>query len=662
MIGNIDIERLAQYTKDISVLYVEDNEQSRENTLDLLNDFFAQVHVATNGKEGLDLFSQHNIDVVITDLNMPVMNGLEMIENIRKVDDEVQIVIISAHNELNYIFKAILIGLDSFILKPIEMHQFLQSINKAVEKIILKRENTKNLLLLQQYQDITNKSSIISKTDQNGVITFVNDNFCKISGYKKEELIGQPHNIVRHPDNPKELFQALWHRIKVDKLSWQGVIKNLSKNGKSYYVKSTIKPLLDNEGNILEFIALRNDISEIMSEKKQLLASLETQTPMLLVLIEIENFDILDRFYDNTTVERIDTIFGDKILELMPCNNIFQKIYKLGDGKFALSEEYNRFLDDHALKQYLEKFLKKTQETTIRLENIEYDISVCVSYAHGKENLYENAKHGIEKASLEKLNLVFANHLIEESKQTAQHNIETIHMVKKALDSNHIVSFFQPIIDNKTQEVIKYESLVRLINEKNEIIAPHMFLEIAKKGRYYTKITQRVIENSFKILDIIPHDISINLSVLDIENTAVREKLIEMVGKPQYKGRVTFELLEDEDVSDFQTITQFIELVKVLGDVKIAIDDFGSGYSNFKRMLDYMPDYLKIDASLIKNITTDKFSRNLVETIVDFSQKQNIKTIAEYVENKEIYAVLHEIGIDYSQGYYFGKPQKLDPL
>ena len=93
--------------------------------------------------------------------------------------------------------------------------------------------------------------------------------------------------------------------------------------------------------------------------------------------------------------------------------------------------------------------------------------------------------------------------------------------------------------------------------------------------------------------------------------------------------------------------------------VSIAIDDFGAGYSNFERLLEFEPDLLKIDGSLIKNIITDKYSQNVVETIVAFAKRQNIKTIAEYVENKEIFDYLNNLGVDYSQGYYFGKPEYL---
>ena len=184
-------------------------------------------------------------------------------------------------------------------------------------------------------------------------------------------------------------------------------------------------------------------------------------------------------------------------------------------------------------------------------------------------------------------------------------------------------------------------------------------MDISKKGTYYSQITQRVIESSFNILDHIKHNVSINLSFLDIENSETREKLINMVSIPAYKSRVTFEILEDEEVKDIKTVIKFIKDVKELGDVKIAIDDFGSGYSNFERLLDYNPDILKIDGSLIKNIEHDRFSRNIVETIVTFAKKQNIKTIAEFVENESIYNILNDIGVDYSQGYFFGKPEKL---
>ena len=94
--------------------------------------------------------------------------------------------------------------------------------------------------------------------------------------------------------------------------------------------------------------------------------------------------------------------------------------------------------------------------------------------------------------------------------------------------------------------------------------------------------------------------------------------------------------------------------------VLIAIDDFGAGYSNFERLLEFSPDILKIDGKLVKNIANDVYSKNIVETIVSFTKKQKIITIAEFVENEQIYNILSELGVDYSQGYYFGKPENIN--
>ena len=241
----------------------------------------------------------------------------------------------------------------------------------------------------------------------------------------------------------------------------------------------------------------------------------------------------------------------------------------------------------------------------------------------------------------------------------AKKNMEVIKMVKIALDNYKIVSYFQPIINNKTRIIEKYESLVRLVDEEGNVLSPYAFLDISKKGSYYNKITHRVLENSFKILEHITTKISINLSSLDIEKEETRDILYELLERYSLDtSRIVFELLEDESVKDFAVIKRFIQKVKKLG-VMIAIDDFGAGYSNFERLLEFEPDILKIDGSLIKNIANDVYSRNIVETIVSFAKKQNIITIAEFVENEEIFNILYNLGVDYSQGYYFGEPKKI---
>lgn len=129
-----------------------------------------------------------------------------------------------------------------------------------------------NIYLLEQYQKALDETAIVSKTDINGIITFVNDKFCKISGYSKEELIGKPHNIVRHPDTPKSLFKKLWKTI-LSKRIFKGIIKNRKKDGSYYYVDSTIIPIMDSNDDIVEFIAVRYDITELIIKRQEAIAA-----------------------------------------------------------------------------------------------------------------------------------------------------------------------------------------------------------------------------------------------------------------------------------------------------------------------------------------------------------------------------------------------------
>ncbi len=284
---------------------------------------------------------------------------------------------------------------------------------------------------------------------------------------------------------------------------------------------------------------------------------------------------------------------------------------------------------------------------------------MLISFSYGK-NVFQNARYGLKEILESKQDFILANNLVKKEHARAQANLETLKMVKKAINNSKIISYFQPIVNNRTKEIQKYESLVRLVDENEEIVSPFLFLETAKKAKYYYQITNMVLENSFAALKRTDMDISMNISVLDIERRLTREKIFELLkANSSQLHRIVFELLEDEEVKDFELIRTFIKEVKSMG-VKIAIDDFGSGYSNFERLLNYQPDILKIDGGLVKNIETDAFSLNVVETIVAFAKKQNIELIAEYVENENIYNILKRLGVEYSQGYYFGKPEALE--
>lgn len=652
-----DLQSIIKYSSQLKLLYVEDDEIARSSTLLVLEEFFNDIIVANDGQDGLEKYEQNHIDMVITDINMPHLSGLDMIEKIRGYDSEAFILILSAYNEADFFTQSIKMDVQGYLLKPLNTEKFLGILKKILDKIKLQDEVAKNLHLLNQYQQITDKNSIVSKTDTDGIITYANDEFCKISGYTKEELIGSNHNIVKHPDTPISTYEDMWHTIKDKKEVWQGNIRNKTKNGNSYYIRSTIKPITDKDGNIVEYIGLQYNITDIMNPKKQLQDLTNSTEESLVLIIKIEGFDDIEKYYGHILSQKIENKFADKVLEFIPDKCKFEKIYILDDGEYAFTKYKKECdLDEEDIVSELKKFQHEINDVDINVGDVDYDVSILISFAYGSDAL-ENAKYGLKELLKTNQDFINATSLIEQNRLSAEKNIKTLKMVKKAIDNFKIISYFQPIINNKTKKIEKYESLVRLINEDGEVLSPFVFLDIAKKGKYYAQITHLVLENSFNALKNTNMDISINLSALDIEKPLTREKLHTLLEENKKDAnRIVFELLEDEKIKDFEVIKSFITEIKSYG-AKIAIDDFGSGYSNFERLLNYQPDILKIDGSLVKNIETNSYSLSVVKTIVAFAKEQNIKIIAEYVENENIYNILSSLGVDYSQGYYFGKPE-----
>jgi len=657
-----NIDDVISYSSKLNLLYVEDHKDARDSSLNIFEEFFDNIIIAFNGEEGLEKFSQNKIDIIITDINMPKMNGLEMISKIKKLDNSVPILVLSAYSDAGYFMESIRLGVDGYLLKPIELDQFVNALDNVIAKIKLSIKTKRSESLLHQYKEITDKSSNVSIIDTNGIITYVNDEFCKLSGYTKDELIGHEYSSFQGYVQPKSISDDIWDTIKNKKQIWQGVVKNVNKNDEVYYVDMTIKPILDIDGNIIEYIAIRNDITNIMNHKKILSDIVECSIKPIVALIMIEDYDNLSVFYGSKISQKIQEIFAKNLEKMLPKHCIFDKVFILEDGQFALAKDLHNNdtqVDIDEVVKELKNVQKLMREEKLVFDNFEYDASFVLSIAYG-DNCLENARFGLQSLSHEKQNFTIANGMAQKEQIQAELNMKTLQMVKKALEEYKIISYFQPIINNNTNEVDKYESLVRLINENNEIISPYFFLDIAKKGKYYADITKIVLKNSFDALEKTTKDITINISALDIEKDTTRKIFFKFLNK--YKddaSRIVIELLEDESVKDFAVIKTFINDVKKYG-VKIAIDDFGAGYSNFERLLDYQPDILKIDGCLIKNIENDTFSLSVVKTIVSFAKEQNIQTVAEFVENENIFNILKDLGIDYSQGYYFGAPGTIE--
>lgn len=556
-----------------------------------------------------------------------------------------------------------------FIIKPIEATEALLE-----AELTAKTEQQQQVeQLLSEYKIAVDESAIVSKADKFGNIIYVNDAFCEISGYSRNEIIGKPHSIVRHPDMLKATFKTLWQTI-LNKQIWKGVIKNKKKNGESYYVKTTIVPILDSQKNILEYISIRTDITDLtlnqelltqksldsltqLPNRESLFEALNAQEPTLFSIIQINQFKDIFDFY-STEIGNELTLKIQDIIQTLTTNTPIQ-LYKLGRDEFALL--CTSCLDLTIFTKMNYNIIKYFDHNTLKVFDDLFHISLNIGLAQGQGvSLYYNAEIAL-RGTIEKRVPILTFEPSQSIEQEYHKNKAVTSKIKQALSQDAFEVYIQPIVSNATKNSLglnKFECLVRM-REGETVHSPYYFLDISKKARLYPAITKVIIEKSFHHFQHSENQFSINFDIEDILNPDIIHFLKRKIAQFRIGHRLVIELVESEGIENFEEVTQFIRDMKNLG-CQIAIDDFGTGYSNFEYLMKLEVDYIKIDGSLIKNITTDKNSELVVELIVSFAQKQHIKTIAEFVHNQAVLDKISAMGVDFSQGYHISAPYDIN--
>lgn len=262
-----------------NILIVDDSVVVRRQATSLLYARNYQITMAANGAEAIKAIDTQEFDLVLLDLELPDMNGEDVLKYLKKnsLSMDIPVLIMTGRYDANTIGKLIKQGANEFFTKPFIPEELLLKIDFWIDS----RRKSKQLLceqkLLKEYKSAIDRSAIVSKTDKKGIITFVNDKFCAISGYTKEELIGKPHNLIRHPDMQKEAFEELWRTIKSGQ-AWEGLVKNLRKDGSTYWVHAVVSPIVDLNGDIVEYMSIRTDITSTQEEKEYIKNELGIKT------------------------------------------------------------------------------------------------------------------------------------------------------------------------------------------------------------------------------------------------------------------------------------------------------------------------------------------------------------------------------------------------
>ena len=237
--------------KRLTLLYVEDDDIIRNELSQLLANFFSQVLVAKDGKEGLRTFleNQDTIDIVLTDINMPLYNGIEMVKKIRNIDSKISVIFATAYSDNEFLLDAIKLRVQEYIIKPIDIRKLLSFLNDIAsnlyQEFLLKQQQEE----LTKYKEILDLNNIVIKTDTSLNITYVNELFCQISGFNNEELVGKELKYLKYHDMSNDIYTNLYANILNNK-PWQGRLKNVKKDGSSFTTDAYLMPTFDDAGEM----------------------------------------------------------------------------------------------------------------------------------------------------------------------------------------------------------------------------------------------------------------------------------------------------------------------------------------------------------------------------------------------------------------------------
>ena len=555
----MDIVTIIGTSKTLNLLYVEDDENARKASLELFGDFFENIVVASDGQDGLNKFKENNIDVIITDINMPKMIGTDMINEIKKIDEKVSVIFLSAYNEPSFLSEGIRLGVDGYLLKPLRPKDIIQVLSKICERTILQREH---------------------------------DNYTK--------------NLE---NEIKEQTQQLDKKLHFDEMT--GLYSRYS---------------------------FFEDIADI-------------DTPIVFI-IDINKFKVVNEIYGASVGTKVLEEFANFLL--MFTRDSTYKVYRISGDEFVLRDE-TEIIDPDKYEEDIIDFFAEVRDFSVDIGNDTISVEVTMGISTSQHDAFECAKIALEHAKENKKPYEMYSSVID-SRSAEQDALAWKERTKSAITDNRIIPVYQPIVDIEGK-VVKYETLMRLKDAKDgKLISPYHFLNIAIKTGLYHTLSSRIIFNALNLIKESGHTLSVNFTYGDIKNIRFLDEIEDFFKIHKNLGeKAVFEITESESIESYTNMKKFIKRFRKYG-VKFAIDDFGSGFSNFEYILEIEPDYLKIDGSLIKNIDTYEKAHILVRAIVQFSHELGIKVIAEYVHSEVIFNMLKVLNVDEYQGFYFSEP------
>lgn len=537
---------------------------------------------------------------------------------------------------------------------------------------------------VQQLQDIKaalDQTAILAVTDQRGIITLVNDHFCDISKYSREELIGQDHRILNSGYHPKSFFREMWRTIGNGQ-TWQGEVCNRAKDGSLYWVKTTIVPFFNEAGKPYQYISIRTDITAQKNIKKIAhiayhddLTGLPNRRSLTKRLEnEIKNRERTGEkfamfFFDVNRFKNINDGLGHKVGDLFlkeiarrltEIDIQVESFYRMNGDEFVYVLEDVTLIDEMA-KRIMDVFRESFSFYDYEFfASISLGISIYPDHGQSVTKLFKTADVAMYTAKEKK-----GNHSViykENMRGTNDRWLLLETKLHKALRNDLFELHYQPKMNIQTGQIEGAEALIRWTDEDLGYMPPDQFIPFAEQVGLISSIGRWVLRTASKQIKHwsdhygVNFRVAVNISPIHIAEADFVTQVQQVIAETSIDcTMLEIEITEMSMLDYNDELMSKIQTLKDMG-ITIAIDDFGTGYSSLSYLREFPVNSLKIDRTFIQDLTKDQSGVEMVSAIISLAHALNLDVVAEGVEKKEELAILLEQNCEYVQGYYFSKP------